>query len=92
MNSREAEVIKRISDLARRKLALVSRLRGPQPNLEIPVTLLEFIQYQKGVKPIPVCDLVSLLEFYGCSPYEISEWNVKISVLAFHALQKVRPD
>ena len=88
-NSNEMIVLHRISEIIRRKLVHISTLREPNGNTNLPVTLTDFIGYKQG-KPIPLCHLVSLLEFYGCSRQEIALWNVKISILTYRALKKAR--
>jgi hypothetical protein len=90
LSEKEEIAIKRISELIRRKLVRLGKARTPVSNIELPVTLTELVQYQKGLRAIPLCDLVQLFKFYGCSEPVMAEWNVKVSVLAFRALKKAR--
>jgi len=90
LSEKEKIAIKRISELIRRKLVLFGKVRNPVPNAELPVTLTELVQYQRGLRAVPLCHLVQLFKFYGCSEPTMAEWNVKVSVLAFRALKKAR--
>ncbi len=90
ISDKEKLALKRISGLISKKLTLLGRMREPVQNIVPPVSLLELVHYQKDIRQVPVCNLILLLEFYGCSPSVIAEWNVKISVLTFRALRKAR--
>ncbi len=90
MTLKEKEVLSRISRLICRKLRRVVKARSPDSNLELPVKLTELAQYVSGSRPIPVCDLVALLKFWGCSEQEIAQWNLKISILTYFSLKKAR--
>lgn len=90
LSDKEEIAIRRISELIRRKLVHLGKVRNPDPNAELPVTLIELVQYQRGLRVVPLCHLVQLFKFYGCSEPIMAEWNVKVSVLAFRALKKAR--
>lgn len=90
LTEQEQAVLKRISKLIRRKITFLSRQGRVREGAECPVSLTELVQYQRGISEVPLCHLVSLLEFYGCSRNQIGLWNVKISAILFTALSRAR--
>ena len=90
LSANEKIALDRISELIRRKLIHLGRTREPLQSVDLPVTLLEFVQYQKGLRQVPLCHLALLLKFYGCSQQTMAEWNLKVSILTFRALKKAR--
>lgn len=79
LTDQEQAELKRISKLIRRKIAFLSRQGRVRESAECPVSLTQLVKYKRGLSEVPLCHLVSLLEFYGCTRSQIELWNVKIS-------------
>ncbi len=74
----------------RRKLASVVKTYKENTAFESPVTLSELYSYINGIKPIPLCHLASIFQFYGVSPRKIEKWNAVFSIIMYRKLQKAR--
>lgn len=84
ISSDEKILLERVSAVIRRKLLILHKNAHPQTGAQSPVTLTQLRTYLKS-KPVPLCDLISLLRFYGCSENQISEWNITLSAIIYRA-------
>lgn len=87
LNEKQRVELRRISKIVRRRLAHVMKKRAPIAGKAPPITLLALRSYVLGASDIPLCHLSAILEFYGCTPDELSEWSSKISLLTVNALK-----
>lgn len=81
-------VSNRIKLLIVKKIFLLERRRKVNSNSQMPVTLLELIQYKTGKKEIPLNRLKQIFEFYGCSDGQMARWNFLICVMIYNQIKK----
>ena len=90
LNAREREVLKKASNIIRRKLVLLGQRARANADVSMPVTLLELKDYESGRKQVPLNRLALLLRFYGCSEERIGHWNVILSSAIYKAMENAR--
>lgn len=89
-SEQEQLVLQRVSKLIRKKIDFLSRRGCVREGAECPVSLTQLAKYRSGASEVPLSHLVSLLEFYGCSRFQLEMWNIKISAILYTAMTRAR--
>jgi hypothetical protein len=91
LTEQEQAVLRRVSKLIRKKINFLSRHGRVREGAECPVSITQLARYRSGASDVPLCHLVSLFEFYGCSRPQLEMWNIKISTILFTTLNHEWP-